>query len=809
MEESGRSTLRSKSSLPLIPSTAGGRSDYTSSSFPSTAGGPRSLISRGSYGMTELTGDMTVPDGKTTWGDGMGGMPKDASEGGSMRGIDADMTEEDSPYPEVRASVSNIDDPEMPVLTFRVWVIGLFFTIVGVAANTFFNFRTPSPYIPPPVIQIVSYPCGKFLAYLLPIRSFELPLWLGGSTVSFNPGPFNIKEHTCICIMVNVGLGTTYALNVIVSTQLWYGRDLGDGFSVIFILITQLTGFAFAGLCRRFVIWPASMIWPTNLAIATNLNAFHAEDESFQGGMPRLRFLLIALGGAFVYYFLPGFLFTALSYFSFICWIAPKNKIVNELFGVSTGLGMSVLTFDWSQITWIGSPLVVPWWAQVNIGIGFVLLYWVLGPALYYSNTWFSAYIPLNVLSVADRYGAPFNVFNVLNSDLTLNVTAYSEYSPPYLSASYSVTFTAAFALSTAIVVHTILYHGPRIYRSVLNVRTEVEDIHMKLMRQYPEVPDWWYLALFLVCFALTVTGLEVFNTGMPVWGYILALLVPLFYTLPAAFIYAMTSQTIAINLVAELIPGYLFEGKPLPTMIFKCLSVGTVGETLNFLTGLKLGHYMKIPPRVTFSIQLVACGVSCLVQAGVKSLVIAKVGDLCGEKPTNLLSCASTKVFFTSSVIWGLIGPRRLFGPGAMYHAQTYAAIVGIFLPIPVYLWVRKRPQSFLRNFNAPVLLNACTYMPPATGINFASFLTVGFVFQFWLRRRFFAWWSKYNYVLAIAFDSGTALSALFIFICLDIPKARINWWGNTVYTETLDWQGNGASYLTAPEQGFGPTKW
>ncbi|GAA6001745.1 hypothetical protein JCM5350_007212, partial [Sporobolomyces pararoseus] len=29
--------------------------------------------------------------------------------------------EEDSPYPEVRASVSNIDDPEMPSLTFRVW----------------------------------------------------------------------------------------------------------------------------------------------------------------------------------------------------------------------------------------------------------------------------------------------------------------------------------------------------------------------------------------------------------------------------------------------------------------------------------------------------------------------------------------------------------------------------------------------------------------------------------------------------------------------------------------------------------------
>ena len=35
------------------------------------------------------------------------------------------LQEEDSPYPEVRASVSNIDDPDMPVLTIRMWVVGV------------------------------------------------------------------------------------------------------------------------------------------------------------------------------------------------------------------------------------------------------------------------------------------------------------------------------------------------------------------------------------------------------------------------------------------------------------------------------------------------------------------------------------------------------------------------------------------------------------------------------------------------------------------------------------------------------------
>ena len=40
------------------------------------------------------------------------------------------MDDEDSPYPEVRASVSNVDDPEMPALTFRMWVIGLVLIMV-------------------------------------------------------------------------------------------------------------------------------------------------------------------------------------------------------------------------------------------------------------------------------------------------------------------------------------------------------------------------------------------------------------------------------------------------------------------------------------------------------------------------------------------------------------------------------------------------------------------------------------------------------------------------------------------------------
>jgi len=41
------------------------------------------------------------------------------------------IEDEDSPYPEVRASVSNIDDPDMPAMTIRMWGVGLLLCILS------------------------------------------------------------------------------------------------------------------------------------------------------------------------------------------------------------------------------------------------------------------------------------------------------------------------------------------------------------------------------------------------------------------------------------------------------------------------------------------------------------------------------------------------------------------------------------------------------------------------------------------------------------------------------------------------------
>src|SRR5579863_8736922 len=162
---------------------------------------------------------------------------------------------------------------------------------------------------------------------------------------------------------------------------------------------------------------------------------------------------------------------------------------------------------------------------------------------------------------------------------------------------------------------------------------------------------------------------------------------------------------------------------------------------------------------------------------------------------------------------IRGLIGPSRQFGPNSIYHGQLYAMIVGALLPLPFWIIQRRRPDSWAKFVSTPVVLLGVSYIPPAVGINYSSWFAIGFVFQFIVRKRNFAWWSKYNYVTGAALDcglyfhvfslarrclvtdwptsglcTGTVLSLMTIFFVLQLPKGgfNVNWWGNNVFTNS-----------------------
>ena len=161
--------------------------------------------------------------------------------------------------------------------------------------------------------------------------------------------------------MANVVVAGAYASEVVLIQRVFYQQNPPMKFQLLLASGSQVLGFSFGGLLRQFVVWPPSMIWPGALVNSALFNTLHKNyGKHERGHMSRGRFFLLVLAGCFIWEWVPSFLFTGLSLFSWVCWIAPKNVVVNSLFGTMTGLGMSVLTFDWAMISFIGSPLVTP-----------------------------------------------------------------------------------------------------------------------------------------------------------------------------------------------------------------------------------------------------------------------------------------------------------------------------------------------------------------------------------------------------------------------------------------------------------------
>ena len=51
-------------------------------------------------------------------------------------------------------------------------------------------------------------------------------------------------------------------------------------------------------------------------------------------------------------------------------------------------MAMGILTFDWGQIAYNGSPLYVRWWVAAN-GLSIVIFYWIMTPILYVRHSFF------------------------------------------------------------------------------------------------------------------------------------------------------------------------------------------------------------------------------------------------------------------------------------------------------------------------------------------------------------------------------------------------------------------------------------
>ncbi|KAI4255656.1 MAG: hypothetical protein LQ352_002470 [Teloschistes flavicans] len=780
-------------------------------------------------------------------GDGIIHVPEDGRE-----------TDEDPPdnsrYAQVRASVSAKDNATASINTPRMWTLSMLCALLGSGTNLFFSLRYPSVAITPVIALVVVHPLGLAWDRLFKRDGDPAEVYDYGRLVKRPPGEddtgsvsnltrirrwlgqgrWNEKEHACVYVSSNVSFGFAFATDVIVEQVKFYKQDLGILYQLALTVSTQVLGYSFAGLTRRYLVRPASMIWPSTLMSTAMFTTMHKSQNMTVNGwsITRWRFFLLVFFGAFAWYFLPGLLFPALSNFSVVTWFAPGNVVLANLFGTTSGLGMLPITFNWAQIAYIGSPLLTPWWAAANVVTGLVVVMWIVAPILYYKNFLYSAFMPILSSSVFDNTGKEYDVSRILTPDYLFDRKKYEAYSRVYLPITYALAYGVQFAGLSALVTHTACWYGKEIWQvsqqSVASDQTrdsvayepihdrtdgkridharsssresnasgEVgldtsmsgDDVHARLMRRYEDAPASWYLATFLTMLAIGLFVVTYYPTHLPWYGLLFALSITALLFIPVGIVMAITNQHSSLYLICQIICGTVFPGRPVANMVFTTYCYISSAQGVKFSSDLKLGHYMKIPPKLLFQVQMLATLVSSFTQVGVLNWMFRNLSSLCEPDAINGFSCPLARVHFNGSILWGVVGPRRFFGQGALYKHLVWFFLLGAVAPVIVFLIGRKRPQnSFWRKINLPVLFGSLSWIPPATGLNFSTWALVCFVFNSVVRKRKPGWWGKYTMTLSAALDSGLAIGVVVIFFGIIFPgwAKGFSWWGTEVYKQ------------------------
>ncbi|KAK3331417.1 OPT oligopeptide transporter [Apodospora peruviana] len=715
--------------------------------------------------------------------------------------LEAALITNNSPYAEVRAVVDNKDDPTTPCSTVRAWTIGLFFSFFLAFINQLFSIRQPAISIESNVVQLLAFPMGKAWEKWVPDYRFRM----FGREHSLNPGKFNKKEHMLIAIMANTAKSLPYT-QYIVWTQVLpqyfnqqYARSFG--YQILISLSTNFIGYGLAGLTRRFIVYPTYCVWPASLVTIALNSALHNDRNVPVPGpfkriysMSRYKFFLWAFGAMFVYFWFPNYLFEALTYFSWMAWIAPDNLNLNILTGMQNGLGMfnPWPTFDWNVLLYDGlDPLMVPAFSTLNRAFGMWLFGFVI-MAVWYTNTWNTGYLPINSNRVFDHFGQLYNVSRAINDHGMYDHDKYMEYSAAYLGAANAVLYGCFFAIYSAAITHVFLFHRYEITMGFKNLwaslrrRTRDEtgqykDVHNRLMSAYPEVSEWWYLATLLVAAVFGFIGVAAWPTyttpGVVPYGVFLAVV----FVIPVGVIKAMTGIEVTLNVLAEFIGGMWVQGNALAMNFFKSFGYVTCAHAVQFANDLKIAHYIKIPPWHTFAAQMVATMVSTFVCTGVINFQV-NIENVCQKNAPMRFFCPGPNTFFTASVLWGTIGPIKVFGYQGQYKELLLGFPFGIVLTVALYFVLKRFPKNrLLRQFH-PV---AFWY----GGINWAPYsfsyampsIPIALLSWWYVRSRYLAFWSKYNFVLSAAFGAGIAIAGIIMLFSVQWARIQIDWWGNT----------------------------
>ncbi|KZV74603.1 OPT superfamily oligopeptide transporter [Peniophora sp. CONT] len=710
---------------------------------------------------------------------------------------------------DVSRFVVDIRDDGDEAMTFRGLVLGTIFGGLGAALyQVRIHFKPAATSVSGVFLMLVIYAFGTAWATLLPRAS-----WVEGTRFArlgpaihfINPDTeFKLKEHVVATIISSTAAyGASSVLNFAVQ-RLYYDTHVNATTAVLATFSTAVFGYSVVGLLRPLTVYPAEMVYWANLPTVTVFQSLHYDKEK---NKKRLRLFWIAFGSMFVYEIFPAYLFPLLNGFSIVCLATQKSSpntvdVITNIFGGSDGnegLGLLNFSFDWQYLG--SSYMALPLIQQANSWVGLAFCYIVI-PAIYYSNLWNSKSFPMLSTSIFNANGTRYSQSVVFTGpNQSLNQTALDEVGLPALTGSNAWHNLMANVSIGGLIAHCIFFWGPYVLASFKSARAKTQaDPHWQAMQKYKEAPHWWYLILMgLAFFAGLIANIKG-DTTLPWWSYIIALIVGAFITPFSTLLYARMGNGVATNQLFKMIAGAVNPGKPVANLYFSMWSHDVVSQSIGLAQDLKMGQYLKIPPRVLFGVQMWGTIIGAIVNYVVmNSIVSAQREILLDPIGTNVWSGQTVQSLNSNAVTWALA--KELYGPGGPYFIIPMGLFIGAGVTFFQWLLHKRFPVVFgvrVDSVMLPLIYMYSSWMSSGVNSVVMSQIIIGITSQVWLRRYHPGWYRKYNYILGGALDGGAQvmifLLSFAVFGASGQERPFPSWAGNAALGNKDYCNGNGA---------------
>ncbi|CUM54866.1 unnamed protein product [Debaryomyces fabryi] len=691
------------------------------------------------------------------------------------------------------------DDENLQASTLRMWVLAVCLSTLIAGIDSFFSMRFPTVSIGAVVAQVIAYPLGNIWYYIVPLVNLPLPFGLG---FNLNPGRFNQKEHACVFLFSNLVVSAGLVNNLVVEQFKFFDRNIGIGRMILFNLSCYLVSFGLSGLALDILVTPSDRIWPGVLSNLALFKTLHSNENPpvRRWKMTRYKFFVIIFIGSFLWYWLPDLLMPFLSTIgAWVSWCKPSSATLSQVFGVQTGLGLFPLTFDWSQITSLNNPLTTPFWSVCCLFGSFVFWIWIVMPGLYYQNLWETAHLPIMTNSIYDLKGESYDATKVIDKNWKLDYNKFKQYSPVILPIAFLMNIALGLGAFAAMMVQFILRFKSEVLIPLKN-RNSHTDSHNKEMYKYKRLHWSIYIFIAVIGLGLGITFCEGFeDKQIDAGGFMVSLLLGCCLYIPLALIESRANTSVSMAPFFEIISAFWYKGQPLTLLYFYCSGFSILQHAMHTSQGAKIGHYMRVPPKVTMTVLFFSAIWSSLVSPTVAGYVVTHIDDVCTSEATNNMTCRKTKTQFNTHLVWGLFGDT-LFSYGGRYSWVLYFFLVGGLVSMIHFILIKFRPNGIWTRFNPILFFGGAANIPAVTGFNFSTWFVVAVIFNFYIHRRFVDWWRKYNLVMGIGLDCGVAIAAIIIYFCVVYTGAseNINWWGTTVDGKGCD--SIGCPHLTGP---------